>query len=221
MCSTCGTLAGYFDGGGREGEGEAVLGFLQQRRGRHTHTHTAVLRGQSSSYFTLSLFHEHHLGVVLEVVSVDEHPLPARGRTRLQAPLIHQRQLLGRSLGCGRERRERKRPHRCANTHPLPMQTWASRPRLNHKRRQLSQSRYSCKPPPLYVRIWALPVSKERLHGVFICVFLKLWWMFLSQIFGLRGSFLSLCFYSFSLTFWLLIPRLLFLQSHKICANLF
>lgn len=98
---------GYFDGGGRRGAGRggAVLGFLQQQRKGDTHSHThghtythcctEMKQRKISSGFTLSLFHEHHLGVVLEVVSIEEHPLPSGGGTRLQALLIHQRQLLG------------------------------------------------------------------------------------------------------------------------------
>ncbi len=126
-------------GVGREERGSPGVSPTTERE-THTPTHTHVSTHscteatprwlQNSSFFTLSLFHKHHLGVVLEVVSFQEHPLPSGGGTRLQTLLIHQRQLLGRSLGCGREKRNR--PHRSANTHPLPMQTWASRLRLNH-----------------------------------------------------------------------------------------
>ncbi len=154
---------GYFDGGGRRGtEGgscsSGVSPTTERETHRHTHTHTQlhwedrVLTLLNSSFFTLSLFHEHHLGVVLEVVSVKEHPLPPMGGTRLQALLIHQRQLLRRSLGCGREKR--KWPHCSANTHPLPMQTWASRPRLNHYLDSFHRAAgKSCKPRSLYVTI--------------------------------------------------------------------
>lgn len=102
---------GYFDGGG----GRRSWGFSNNGEG------DTRRRVQNSSLFTLSLFHEHHLGVVLEVVSVDVHPLAPVGGTRLQAALVHQRQLLGGSLGCGREGGVRRASW--FSTHPLPMQT--------------------------------------------------------------------------------------------------
>lgn len=110
-----GRMEDILTAGGEEelGGEEQSWGFSNSReRETHTHTHTAALRwnganSQISSGFTLSLFHEHHLGVVLEVVSIEEHPLPSGGGTRLQALLIHQRQLLGWSLSCGREKTNR------------------------------------------------------------------------------------------------------------------
>lgn len=73
----------------------AVLGFLQQQR--QTHSCTNV------SSFTLSLFQKHHFGVMLEVVSFQEHLHASKGGARFQILLFHQRQLLSWSLGCRRE----------------------------------------------------------------------------------------------------------------------
>lgn len=70
------------------GGGGTVVGLLQQWRETQMNTPQVLL-------FTLSLLHKHHFGVVLEVVSFQQHLLSSRGGTRLHTLLVHQRQLLG------------------------------------------------------------------------------------------------------------------------------
>ena len=151
---------GYFDGGGRGGR-EAVLGFLQQRRGRHTHTHARTHTSTSKTPpFLPWAFSTNTTLESCWKLCPSRRILSPPGAGHVSRLCLSTSGNSWADLWAVGGRREENRPHRSANTHPLPMQTWASRPRLNH---YLDSSRSaagrSCKPPPLYVRI-TLPLCQ-------------------------------------------------------------
>lgn len=139
MCTTCGTLAGwriFWWRGETRREQRGVLqswGFSNTREG-DTHKHTQLL--PNSSFFYLEPFPQTPPWSRAGSCVLPEASSPLRRRDTSPDSACLPVAALGLISGLwegGKREREREwaRPHRSVNTHPLPMQTWASRLRLN------------------------------------------------------------------------------------------
>lgn len=171
---------GYFDGGWgrREAGGSPGVSPTTERETRaHTQTHRAALRRHSTDsrpFFFFFLPWAFSTNTTLEScwkLCPSRSILSPPEAGHVSKLCLSTSGSSWADLWAAWGRRE------SANTHPLPMQTWASRLGLNHYLDSFHRAAGKTSTSLWWKWSASLPVSRERLHVVFICVFLKLWWM--------------------------------------------
>lgn len=182
MCTTCGTLAGwriFWRRVGEAGGGGESWGFSNNGEGdTRTHTNTQSCP-ETTQHWLQTLFFFFLPWAFSTNTTLESCWKLCPSRSILSPPEAgHVSKLCLSTSGSSWAdlwaawgRRE------SANTHPLPMQTWASRLGLNHYLDSFHRAAGKTSTSLWWKWSASLPVSRERLHVVFICVFLKLWWM--------------------------------------------